>query len=42
MDSPDDIQGPVNLGNPVEFSMRELAEQSKRTTGVMDEVRVVP
>jgi UDP-glucuronate decarboxylase len=33
MDSPDDLLGPVNLGNPVEFSMRELAEQVVDLTG---------
>ena len=27
MDSPDDFTGPVNLGNPVEFSILELAEK---------------
>jgi len=26
MNSPDDITGPINIGNPGEFSMRELAE----------------
>jgi len=26
MDSPDEVTGPINLGNPVEFSMRQLAE----------------
>jgi UDP-glucuronate decarboxylase len=26
MDSADDITGPINLGNPVEFTMRQLAE----------------
>ena len=26
MASPDEITGPINLGNPVEFTMRELAE----------------
>ena len=26
MNSSDDITGPINIGNPVEFSMRELAE----------------
>ena len=26
MNSPDEITGPINIGNPVEFSMRELAE----------------
>jgi UDP-glucuronate decarboxylase len=33
MDSPDELLGPVNLGNPVEFSMRELAEQVIELTG---------
>ena len=33
MDSPDALVGPVNLGNPVEFSMRELAEQVIDLTG---------
>lgn len=33
MDSGDDIAGPVNLGNPVEFSIRELAELIIRKTG---------
>jgi|TARA_R100000005_G_scaffold67464_1_gene35573 UDP-glucuronate decarboxylase len=27
MNTPDEITGPVNLGNPVEFTIRELAEQ---------------
>ena len=27
MDTPSEVTGPVNLGNPVEFSMRELAEK---------------
>ena len=26
MDSPDRRTGPINLGNPVEFTIRELAE----------------
>jgi UDP-glucuronate decarboxylase len=33
MDSPDELLGPVNLGNPVEFSIRELAEQVIELTG---------
>jgi UDP-glucuronate decarboxylase len=33
MDSPDDFTGPVNLGNPGEFSMLELAEQIIDLTG---------
>ena len=27
MDSPEDVTGPVNLGNPCEFTIRELAEK---------------
>jgi UDP-glucuronate decarboxylase len=27
MNSPDDVTGPINLGNPGEFSIRELADQ---------------
>jgi UDP-glucuronate decarboxylase len=33
MSSPDEITGPINLGNPVEFSMRELAEIVIELTG---------
>ena len=33
MESPDDFTGPVNLGNPSEFSMRELAEKVLVMTG---------
>jgi UDP-glucuronate decarboxylase len=33
MDSHDELLGPVNLGNPVEFSIRELAEQVIELTG---------
>ena len=33
MDSPDTLAGPVNLGNPVEFSIRQLAEQVIDLTG---------
>jgi UDP-glucuronate decarboxylase len=32
MDSPPELTGPVNLGNPVEFTMRELAELTLRLT----------
>jgi UDP-glucuronate decarboxylase len=32
MDSPADFTGPVNLGNPVEFTMLELAEEILRFT----------
>jgi UDP-glucuronate decarboxylase len=33
MDSPSDFTGPVNLGNPVEFTIRELAEKIVQMTG---------
>jgi UDP-glucuronate decarboxylase len=33
MDSPDEVTGPINLGNPGEFTIRELAEQVIALTG---------
>jgi UDP-glucuronate decarboxylase len=33
MNSADDVTGPVNIGNPVEVSVRELAEMISRTIG---------
>jgi UDP-glucuronate decarboxylase len=33
MDTPDDFLGPVNLGNPREFTILELAERLIRLTG---------
>ncbi len=33
MDSPDDITGPINVGNPGEFTMIELAEAVLKLTG---------
>ena len=33
MDNPDDVTGPVNLGNPGEFTMIELAEAIRDLTG---------
>jgi UDP-glucuronate decarboxylase len=33
MGSPDDFTGPVNVGNPVEFTIRELAEKVIALTG---------
>ena len=32
MDSPDDCTGPINTGNPVEFSIKELAEKIIKLT----------
>jgi len=42
MQSSDDFTGPVNLGNPVEFTMLELAEQVKEITGSTSEIRFDP
>jgi UDP-glucuronate decarboxylase len=33
MGTPDDFTGPINIGNPREFTIRELAEQVLRMTG---------
>lgn len=33
MDSPDDVTGPINLGNPNEFTIRQLAETVIELTG---------
>src|SRR6202035_4290689 len=42
MDSPASFTGPVNLGNPVEFTMRELAEQVLKETGSSSEFVNLP
>ncbi|MBW2465864.1 MAG: GDP-mannose 4,6-dehydratase, partial [Deltaproteobacteria bacterium] len=42
MQSSDDFTGPVNLGNPVEFTMLELAEQVKELTNSSSEIRFDP
>ena len=33
MDAPDELTGPINLGNPVEFTIRELADKVIALTG---------
>ena len=33
MNGPDDFVGPVNLGNPTEFTILDLAEKTIRLTG---------
>ncbi|MEQ8262179.1 UDP-glucuronic acid decarboxylase family protein [Pseudohaliea sp.] len=38
MDSADEVTGPINLGNPLEFSIRELAEQVLELTGSTSEL----
>jgi UDP-glucuronate decarboxylase len=42
MQSDDDFTGPANLGNPVEFTMLELAEQVKDLTGSKSEIQFKP
>jgi len=38
MNTPDEITGPVNMGNPVEFTIRELAEMIIELTGSSSEI----
>src|SRR5436309_4306117 len=38
MDTPDDFTGPINIGNPREFTMLALAEQVLRATGSKNKV----
>ena len=33
MNAPDSVPGPVNIGNPIEFTIRELAEMTVELTG---------
>lgn len=42
MDSPDEVTGPVNIGNPAEFSMKELAALVLEQTGSASPVRQEP
>jgi UDP-glucuronate decarboxylase len=42
MDSAEQVSGPVNLGNPVEFSMAELAERVIALTGSKSKVTSAP
>jgi UDP-glucuronate decarboxylase len=38
MDTGDDVTGPINLGNPGEFSIRQLAEKVVSLTGSHAEI----
>ncbi len=38
MDTPAEITGPINCGNPVEFTMRELAELTIKLTGSKSQI----
>jgi UDP-glucuronate decarboxylase len=42
MDLPEDFPGPVNLGNPTEFTIRELAEEVIRLTGSRSKLETNP
>jgi UDP-glucuronate decarboxylase len=42
MDAPNDLTGPVNLGNPVEFTIRELAELVIDLTGSKSRMHFCP
>jgi UDP-glucuronate decarboxylase len=42
MDSPADFPGPVNLGNPNEFTIRELAEKAIELTGSRSRIVTKP
>jgi len=42
MDSPEALPGPLNLGNPAEYSMLELAETILRITGSSSKISFVP
>jgi UDP-glucuronate decarboxylase len=42
MGSPDDLRGPLNLGNPAEFTISELAEEVLSLTGSTSGVAYVP
>jgi len=42
MNSPDDFTGPVNLGNPMEFTILELAEKVIEITGSKSQISFKP
>ena len=42
MESPDEVTGPINLGNPNEFTIRELAERVIEMTGSHSELTLHP
>jgi UDP-glucuronate decarboxylase len=42
MHTADDVTGPMNLGNPVEFTMLELANLMIELTGSRSEIRFLP
>ena len=42
MESPADVTGPINLGNPDEFTMRQLAELVLAETGTQAAMKLMP
>lgn len=42
MQSNHDVSGPINIGNPIEFSIRELAEKVLELTGSNSELVLLP
>lgn len=42
MESPDEVTGPINLGNPNEFTIKELAEKVIEMTGTVSELTLYP
>jgi UDP-glucuronate decarboxylase len=42
MASPDDFTGPVNMGNPVEFTILELAQKVVELTGSKSKIESKP
>ena len=42
METPDEVTGPVNLGNPVEFTIRQLAETVISLTGSSSKIAYRP
>ena len=42
MDSPDDVTGPINIGNPGEFTIRQLAEEVIALTGSQSKLVFLP
>ncbi len=42
METPDDITGPINLGNPTEFTIKQLAEIIIELTGSSSKIKFLP
>jgi UDP-glucuronate decarboxylase len=42
MATPDEVTGPINIGNPGEFTIRELAELVLEMTGSSSTLEVLP